>query len=80
MSDDQWREQLRVAIDRTNKKHSWIAEQAGIAPGTLSRILTGKHCDPSFEVVMRIAMRARRRLGGLPESRSTCSLSKIGDA
>ncbi|HYK04026.1 MAG TPA: helix-turn-helix transcriptional regulator [Thermoanaerobaculia bacterium] len=51
-----WRERLRVAIDRTNKKHSWIARQAGIAPATLSRILTATAIrGPSFDVIVSVA-------------------------
>ena len=49
-----WRERLREAIDRTNRKRWFIAEEAGINPATLSRILNG-HMQPSFESVVRIA-------------------------
>src|ERR1044071_7511678 len=50
-----WRDRLRAAIVRTGLKQSAIAEAAGVAPGTLSRILTGRLGNPSFETVVRIA-------------------------
>jgi len=49
-----WRERLREAIYRSGKKHSTIAEDAGVTPATLSRILTGKS-RPRFDTFVRIA-------------------------
>ena len=60
---DEWRVRLRAAIDRTNKKHSFIAEEAGIDPTTLSRILTGKMKRPSFVNIARIAHAAGTTVG-----------------
>jgi transcriptional regulator with XRE-family HTH domain len=60
-----WRERLRTAIDRTGKPHSEIARRAGIAPETLSRILTAQHAEPQFTTVLRIARAARVRIGWL---------------
>lgn len=57
-----WRARLREAVDRTGKKHSYVAERAGIAPATLSRILTGS-MNPRFDVVVRIAHAAGESVG-----------------
>jgi transcriptional regulator with XRE-family HTH domain len=59
-----WRERLRLAVDRVNRKHSWVADCAGIAPATLSRILTGR-AQPSFEIVVRVARACNVRVGWL---------------
>lgn len=48
-----WRERLRDAVQRSGKKHSTVAWDAGITRATLSRILTGKS-QPRFETVMSI--------------------------
>jgi transcriptional regulator with XRE-family HTH domain len=48
-------ERLRAAIDRNNKSHAWVAQEAGITPASLSAILTGKTGDPSFFTVLAIA-------------------------
>jgi len=58
-----WRERLRDAVNRSGKKHSILAEDAGITPATLSRVLTGAHGHPRFETVMRIAQAAGERVG-----------------
>jgi transcriptional regulator with XRE-family HTH domain len=63
--NDAWRARLREAIDRTNKKHSYIAECAGIAPVTLSRILTGVCAEPRFAAVVRLAHEAGVTVGWL---------------
>jgi transcriptional regulator with XRE-family HTH domain len=60
-----WRDRLRVALDRSNKKHSFLARQAGIAPGTLSRILNGHHRNVSFETICRLADATEVRVGWL---------------
>ena len=60
---DLWRERLRNAVDRTGKKHAFIAEEAGIDPTTLSRILTGKMRNPGFLSVVRIAHAAGESIG-----------------
>lgn len=52
---DEWRARLREAIRRTGLKQSAIAQTAGIAPATLSRILTGAMYRPSLDTVVRIA-------------------------
>ncbi len=62
-----WRERLREAIYRSGKKHSMIAEDAGITPATLSRVLTGVHEHPRFETIMRIAHAAGERVGWVCE-------------
>lgn len=58
-----WRDRLRLAIRRTGKKQSYIAELAGIAPETLSRIITGKHQKPSFDAVVNVARVCRVTVG-----------------
>jgi transcriptional regulator with XRE-family HTH domain len=63
--NDAWRRRLRDAIDRTNKKHSYIAECADIAPVTLSRILTGVCAEPRFTSVVRLAHEAGVTVGWL---------------
>jgi transcriptional regulator with XRE-family HTH domain len=50
-----WRARLRAAVDRSGKKHGLIAEDAGIAPATLSRVINGKHAHPRLEIVASIA-------------------------
>ncbi len=64
-----WRERLRAAIDRTGKKHSAIAREAGIAPATLSRILTSAHVHPTFDAVVRIAHAVNENVGWLLDER-----------
>ncbi len=53
-----WRERLRRAAQqhsaRAHRKQAAIAQDAGIAPATLSRILNGQHAHPLFETVVRI--------------------------
>jgi transcriptional regulator with XRE-family HTH domain len=51
MSD--WRDRLRLAVQRDGRKQAAIAWQAGVAPETLSRILNGAH--PHLETAARIA-------------------------
>jgi transcriptional regulator with XRE-family HTH domain len=58
-----WRARLRLAVERSHRKQSAIAEEAGIAPETLSRILTSKHAHPQFETVVRIAEALRVPVG-----------------
>jgi transcriptional regulator with XRE-family HTH domain len=63
-----WRERLRIAVDRSGKKHSAIARDPRIAPATLSRILNGK-MDPAFDTVVRIARAVNERVGWLLNER-----------
>ena len=62
---DAWRERLREAIERTNLKHSYIAECAGITPVTLSRILTGMSVEPRVTSIVRLAHAAGVTVGWL---------------
>jgi transcriptional regulator with XRE-family HTH domain len=50
----QWRRRLTRAIDSTRRTQNSIAEQAGVSPETLSRIIHGIHAEPRFETVVRI--------------------------
>lgn len=67
-----WRSRLREAIRRTGKKHSVIAWEAGIAPETLSRILTGHHPRISFDVVVRVTHATGQTVGWLLRERGYC--------
>jgi len=64
-----WRERLRVAVERSGRKHSAIAREAGVAPETLSRILTATHHRPNFETIVRIAGAVNENVGWLLEER-----------
>ena len=57
---EDWPKRLRQAVDETNKKHSYIAEQAGMAPATLSRVLNDRIANPGFELVVAVAQQTRR--------------------
>jgi SOS-response transcriptional repressor LexA len=50
-----WRARLREAIEKSGKKQSAIAADAGITPTTLSRILTAAHERPTLDTIVRIA-------------------------
>jgi transcriptional regulator with XRE-family HTH domain len=58
-----WRDRLRDAVNRTGKKHSHIAEQAGITATSLSRILNGWHRDPKFGTIVRLAHACGEHVG-----------------
>jgi len=60
-----WRERLRGAIRRTGRRQNSIAEQAGVSPDTLSRILSGGHANPRFETVAAIVHAAGESVGWL---------------
>jgi transcriptional regulator with XRE-family HTH domain len=60
-----WRERLRGAIRRTGRRQNAIAEQAGVSPETLSKILTGGHANPRFETVVAIVHAAGESVGWL---------------
>jgi SOS-response transcriptional repressor LexA len=58
-----WRDRLRMAIDKSGKKHSAIAADAGISPATLSRILTAAHDRPTLDTIVRIARALNESVG-----------------
>jgi transcriptional regulator with XRE-family HTH domain len=60
---------LRAAIERSGRKHSAIARDAGIAPETLSRILNAVHGQPSFDTIVRIARAVNENVGWLLDER-----------
>lgn len=64
-----WRDRLRIAIKRDGRKQAAIAWQAGIAPETLSRILTGRNARPQLETVARIAHACNATVGWLLDER-----------
>lgn len=64
-----WRDRLREAVARSARKHSAIAHDAGVAPETLSRILTGAHRNPSFDTIVRIAHAVDENVGWLLSER-----------
>lgn len=61
-----WRERLREAVDATGLAHSEISRRAGIADGTLSRILNAK-MQPRFDTVARIAYACGETVGWVME-------------
>jgi hypothetical protein len=61
----EWRARLRAAVDRSGRKHAAIARDAGIAPETLSRILTAAHARPAFDTIVRITHAAGESVGWL---------------
>ena len=62
---DEWRHRLRAAIERTGKKHSYIARKAGIDPATLSRVLNGYHPRVGFDLVVSVTYAAGETVGWL---------------
>jgi transcriptional regulator with XRE-family HTH domain len=75
---EDWRARLRLAVELSGKKHSIIAEDAGVTPATLSRVLTGAHGKPQFETVARIAHAAGEHVGWvLRESRMPLSSGEV---
>ena len=60
-----WRERLRRAIRLTGRRQNAIAEQVGVSPATLSKILTGGHANPGFETVVAIVHAAGENVGRL---------------
>jgi SOS-response transcriptional repressor LexA len=58
-----WRDRLRMAIEKSGKKHSVIAEEAGITRATLSRVLTAAHQNPSIDTIMSIARAINENVG-----------------
>ncbi len=64
-----WRERLRAAVERSGKKQSAIARDAGVAPETLSRILTASNHRPTFDTIVRIARAVNENVGWLLNER-----------
>lgn len=48
-----WREKLRYYIEKSGWSQRELAKKVGVAPQTISRILTGAQ-NPSFELVLKI--------------------------
>ncbi len=67
--DVNWRDRLRAAIERSGKKHSAVAREAGIAPATLSRILTAEHMHPTFDSVVKVTHAVDENVGWLLDER-----------
>lgn len=63
-----WRARLRLAIERSGKKQSAIATEAGISPETLSRILNSR-VRPTFDTVVRISRAVNENVGWLLDER-----------
>lgn len=66
--DVNWRERLRAAVEKSGRKHSAVARDAGVAAGTLSRILNGR-MQPTFDTVVRIARAVNENVGWLLDER-----------
>src|SRR3954454_837065 len=49
----QWRRRLTRAIDLSRRTQVSIAEQAGVSPETLCRVLNGRHAQRQCETVVR---------------------------
>lgn len=64
-----WRERLRTAVERSGKKQSVIARDAGVAPETLSRILTAANHRPTFDTIVRIMAAVNENVGWLLNER-----------
>jgi SOS-response transcriptional repressor LexA len=60
-----WRDRLRMAIEKSGKKHSAVAAEAGITPATLSRVLTAAHQKPTMDTIVRIAHAINENVGWL---------------
>ncbi len=58
-----WRARLREAVKRSGRKQYLIAEDAGICPTTLSRVLSGEVKRPSFVIAAGIAHAAGESVG-----------------
>ena len=58
-----WRDRLRRAVQETGITQAAVAERAGIADGTLSRVLNARHAKPAFDTIMRIAQAANVSVG-----------------
>jgi SOS-response transcriptional repressor LexA len=58
-----WRERLRMAIEKSGKKHGAIAAEAGITAATLSRVLTAAHQNPTLDTIVRIARAIGENVG-----------------
>ena len=63
-----WRERLRAAVEKSGKKHSAIAVEAGVDPATLSRILNGR-MQPAFDTVVKVAHAVGENVGWLLDER-----------
>jgi SOS-response transcriptional repressor LexA len=60
-----WRDRLRTSIEKSGKKHSVVAEEAGITAATLSRILSAVHERPALDTIVRIARTIDESVGWL---------------
>lgn len=63
-----WRERLRLAIERSGKKQSAVAREAAISPETLSRILNSR-VGASFDTIVRITRAVNENVGWLLDER-----------
>jgi len=60
-----WRDRLRMAIEKSGKKHSAIAAEAGVTAATLSRVLTAAHERPTLDTIVRITHAINENVGWL---------------
>lgn len=73
-----WRKRFVSAIDITRRTQNAIAEQAGVSPETLSRIIHGIHAQPQFETVVKIVYATHESVGWLlGEARAPLSSEEI---
>jgi SOS-response transcriptional repressor LexA len=67
--ESDWRTRLRLAVERSGRKQSAIARDAGVAPETLSRILTVENHRPTFDTIVRIMRAVNENVGWLLNER-----------
>lgn len=58
-------ERLEAAIRASGKPRKVVAKDAGIAPETLSRLISGENANPTYDVLVRVARAANTTVGAL---------------
>ena len=62
-----WQERLRQAVRASGAKQWLIAADIHMTQASVSRVLNGKHAQPSFETVVKIAHAAGVSVGWILE-------------
>ena len=62
-----WSKRLRQAVRASGQKQYLIASDIGMTQASVSRVLNGKHAQPSFETVVKIAHAAGVSIGWVLE-------------
>ena len=58
-------ERLEAAIQASGKSRRVIAEEAGMAPETISRIISGENSNPTYQLLIKIARATNTTVGAL---------------